>query len=130
MTFRSDWLQNLREIPESKVHLPNVQFVHVTHIDDNRICDDILLKNVPFIPDFYCNLLSVSKLTMDLKCHANFYPKFMIFQLSNGRVLKVARESIGLYTCFPSPRAYKTMSIYDHAMNSCNDLWHQHLGHV
>lgn len=91
MRFRFDCLQNLRKILVSRLHFPNGHFTHGTHISDHRLCDDVLLKNVLFIQDFHCNLLFVSKLTIDLSCDASMYPKFMIFQdLSNERVLKVA----------------------------------------
>ncbi|KAK3029863.1 hypothetical protein RJ639_038297 [Escallonia herrerae] len=58
----------------------------------------ITLHNVLHVPKLSCNLLSISKLTYDLKCQANFYSTRCEFQeMVLGRMIGSARASGGLY---------------------------------
>lgn len=101
MTFDLDMLTNVKEVNSSlskKVHMPNGEVTIVTHTGDFHIskCDG--LRNVLHILDFKYNLLSVSKVTMELNCFVGFYPDFWVFQdLSSGRVKGIGREKDGLY---------------------------------
>ncbi|KAK3030877.1 hypothetical protein RJ639_037227 [Escallonia herrerae] len=58
----------------------------------------ITLHNVLHVPKLSCNLLSISKLTNDLKYQANFYSTRCEFQeMVSGRMIGSARASDGLY---------------------------------
>ncbi|KAK2999277.1 hypothetical protein RJ639_023557 [Escallonia herrerae] len=58
----------------------------------------ITLHNVLHVPKLSCNLLSISKLTNDHKCQANFYYTRCEFQeMVSGRMIGSARASGGLY---------------------------------
>lgn len=46
-----------------KVKLPNGQHVLATHIGTVTLAKDFVLNNVLYIPNFYVNLISTSKLT-------------------------------------------------------------------
>ena len=62
------------------------------------ISPSLTLHNVLHVPKLSCNLLSISKLTNDLKCQANFYSSRCEFQeTASGRTIGSARESGGLY---------------------------------
>ena len=62
------------------------------------ISPTLTLHKVLHVPNLSCNFLSISKLTSDLKCRANFFPYFYEFQeLTTGRIIGCARESGGLY---------------------------------
>lgn len=50
------------------------------------------------VPDFKFNLMSVSKLTIDLSCVAIFVPELYMFQdLYNDRVKGIGKEDEGLF---------------------------------
>lgn len=56
------------------------------------------LTNVFHVPGFKYNLLSVSKITKELRCSIFFFPDFCIFQkLYNGRVREIGKKENGLY---------------------------------
>ncbi|KAK3027903.1 hypothetical protein RJ639_040280 [Escallonia herrerae] len=58
----------------------------------------ITLHNVLHVPKLSCNLFSISKLTNDLKCQANFYSSRCEFQeMVSGSMIGSARASGGLY---------------------------------
>lgn len=81
-----------------RVHLPNGEVAHVSRIGNCKITYTWEVKNVLFIPDFQYNLLSVSKVTRDLKCLVAFYPDFYLFQdLSSGQVKGIGKENDDLY---------------------------------
>ncbi|KAK3035187.1 hypothetical protein RJ639_034575 [Escallonia herrerae] len=93
----------------------------------------ITLHNVLHVPKLSCNLLSISKLTNDLKCQANFYSSRCEFQeMVSGRLIRSARASGGLYFFEDGTNSGK------HVQSTClesvfdsNDvmLWHYRLGH-
>ena len=99
------------------------------------ISPSLTLHNVLHVPNLSCNLLSISKITQDHQCQANFYPSSCEFQeLTSGRTIGNAREIGGLYffengsesrkpiqsTCFESISVASSDDII---------LWHYRLGH-
>lgn len=78
MTYKLDWLKNVKRIMESKVYLPNGKFSFVTHTGGYRFHNGFTVKNVSHIPDFKYNFLSFSKITKDMECSLIFYPKFAV----------------------------------------------------
>ena len=58
----------------------------------------IPLTSVLSLPNFYFNLMSVSKLTRALKCYISFFPNFCLFQdLMTKQIIGRGRKSGGLY---------------------------------
>ena len=58
----------------------------------------LTLHNVLHVPNLSCNLLSISKLTLDLNCCANFFQNHCEFQdLTSRKMIGSARQSGGLY---------------------------------
>ena len=104
------------------------------------ISDKLTLNLVLLVPNLTCNLLSISKLTKDLKCVTKFYSNYYEFQdLESGRMIGNARECAGLYL-LEGPNNHKeqaqtascmSFSIYPNLSNKSNAivLWHYRLGH-
>nr|XP_016470822.1 PREDICTED: uncharacterized protein LOC107793056 [Nicotiana tabacum] len=122
-----------------KVHLPNGETTQVTHIGTSTLSDQNTITNVFYIPQFKYNLLSVSKVTKELKCSVAFFPDFCVFQeLFSGRVKAIGREDIGLYILsrqtIPGSNTINlnTMEteVNKETSSSDIDLWHRRLGHV
>ncbi|XP_016445850.1 uncharacterized protein LOC107771034 [Nicotiana tabacum] len=87
----------------SKVHLPNGNTTSITHTGSLTLSNDLELYNVLYVPNFKYNLLSVSKLTKELKCCALIFHEFCIFQsLYNSRVSGIGKEKDGLYILQPA----------------------------
>ena len=63
----------------------------------------IPLTSVLSLPNFFFNLMSVSKLTRALKCYISFFPDFCLFQdLMTKQIIGRGRESGGLYILDPT----------------------------
>lgn len=80
MTYIIDSLYNVRKVNNSKVNLPNGNCSFVTHIGDHSLRNNMILRDVLYVPEFKYNLLSISKISNDLNCAALFYPKFVVFE--------------------------------------------------
>ncbi|KAK3004629.1 hypothetical protein RJ639_019506 [Escallonia herrerae] len=93
----------------------------------------ITLHNVLHVPKLSCNLLSISKLTNDLKCQANFYFIRCEFQeMVSGRMIGNVRASGGLYFFEDGTNSRKhVQSTCLKSVSDSNDvmLWHYRLGH-
>ncbi|KAI5410279.1 hypothetical protein KIW84_055684 [Lathyrus oleraceus] len=62
------------------------------------ISPNITLDSVLYVPKLDCNLLSISKITRDLKCVTKFFPNLCEFQtLESGKTIGNAEECAGLY---------------------------------
>lgn len=86
------------EYKRSNVQLSTCSIVSVSCTGPASMFKDQDISNVLFIPDFRFSLLSVSKLTKELKCLMVFFPNFYIFRdLFNEQVKGVSREEHGLY---------------------------------
>lgn len=81
-----------------KIFLPNGEISEVQHTGTTDISAQSTLHNVLHVPQFKCNLMSVSKATRQLQCFAIFFPNFYLFQdLYNGKVKEIGRERNELY---------------------------------
>lgn len=122
-------LHNVRPNLVSRIHFPNASAINTTDMGDHLLNDGLLLKNVLYLPSFQCNLVSISKLSRDSNCSVNFYPRFVTFQdISNGRVMQIAKETNGLYTCVA---AVQMNSKALNVVYVCSgDVWHKRLRHI
>ena len=63
-----------------------------------QISDTIVLKSVLHVPNLFCNLLSVSKLSKDSNCSVIFYPIHCEFQdRTMGMMISNVKMQDGLY---------------------------------
>ena len=108
------------------------------------ISEEITLHTVLLVPNLDCNLLSISKLTQDLKTIAKFFPGYCEFQDSvSGRMIGSAKVCSGLYileanNCpdrqFQSAEHVSLKSQFSLCSNDNKDssimMWHYRLGHL
>ena len=70
----------------------------VVSIGSVTISENITLKLVLYVPNLDCKLLSISKITKDLKCVAKFFPNACVFQvLDSERIIGSTKLCAGLY---------------------------------
>lgn len=58
------------------VSIPNGDNIVVKDVESAQFPNDLDINNVLYIPDFKCNLLSVSIITRNLNCFVTFFPDF------------------------------------------------------
>ncbi|XP_015164065.1 uncharacterized protein [Solanum tuberosum] len=88
----------LSESHEGKMYLPTGNLAPVSHIGSSQILGGAEITNMLHVPTFQYNLLSVPRLTKELKCSVMFYPNFCIFQdLSNGKVRGIGKLENDMY---------------------------------
>ena len=101
------------------------------------VSHSLTLNDVLHVPNISCNLLSISKLTRDQNCQANFFPSRCEFQdLISRKMIGSARQSEGLYF-FEDGSNLRQQSqslstcLESMSVSSDNDimLWHFRLGH-
>lgn len=85
-----------------QICLPNKQTILVHQIGTVVLTSNLVLQNVLFVPNFNCNLLSVSKITKDSNCSVNFLSSTCVFQDQNQGILATGVEKEGC-TTFHSP---------------------------
>ncbi|XP_075098854.1 uncharacterized protein LOC142175764 [Nicotiana tabacum] len=111
-------------------------------------CRDKKVQNILHIPEFKYNLLSVSKITKELRCMVAFFHDFCVFQeLFGGKVLGIGKEVLGLYILkaedmqSPDQHLSPTVNTIVSSKNKCSSesniqscnmfsLWHKRLGHA
>nr|XP_016468765.1 PREDICTED: uncharacterized protein LOC107791253 [Nicotiana tabacum] len=139
----------------SKVHLPTREHVSITHVGICSFFKNKKVQNIFHILEFKYNLLSVSKLTKELRYLVAIYPDFCVFQeLSSGKVLGIGKEALGLYILKVDDRqvlnqqaSSSLVSLSTSTVNTISDdinkgnnltenkscpvfsLWHKRLGH-
>ncbi|GLT39324.1 hypothetical protein SLA2020_135220 [Shorea laevis] len=113
----------------SPVKIPNGSSLDVSHIGKVELPNDVTLENVLCVPQFTCNLLSVSKITEQLNCAVIFFPDFCVFQdLTSRKLIGMGKLYNGIYYCdFGHKAAASQRKQEDEASL---ELWHRRLGHV
>ena len=91
---------------------------------------DLILEFVHHVPNLSCNLISVGKLTKDLKCVVNFSPNGCIFQdMLLGKRIGSGKEVDGLLIL---QEEKKTQALQAEKSSGNKDeimRWHSRLGH-
>ncbi|KAL2240231.1 UNVERIFIED_CONTAM: Retrovirus-related Pol polyprotein from transposon RE2 [Sesamum indicum] len=103
-------LENLHEL-NSKVYvkLPDATSQHVKISREVHINDDIILKDVLYVPAFKHNLLSVGKLCKDNHVNVHFTDKTCVVQDPlTKKVISVGRQQGRLYVLERGPQGYMT----------------------
>lgn len=108
------------------VKIPNGESIPVKGVGETCLENGIKIKHVLNIPDFKCNLISVSRLTKDLGCTLTFFRDFCVKQDS------ASRNSIGIWTCkdglyYMEPAGNVRVAL---GVSVAPKIWHQRLGHV
>ena len=81
-----------------KIRIADGSLLAIAEIGSIKILSSFTLSNVLHVPNLSCNLLSISKITHDHNCHANFFQSQCEFQeMDSGRMIGSAREYGGLY---------------------------------
>ena len=62
-----------------KIAVANGSLATIASFGDIYITPTLFLKNVLHVPKLSANLVSIQKLTHDLKCHAIFFPSYCVF---------------------------------------------------
>ena len=106
------------------VIIPNGEAIAVEGKGECLLPGGTKIKGVLHIPNFTCNLLSVSRLSKDLQSAITFFPDFCVMQKLHTRSLIGAGECRnGLYRMGIIGRENK-------AMTTTTDTWHKRLGHA
>ncbi|KAI3680226.1 hypothetical protein L2E82_50551 [Cichorium intybus] len=125
MTHDREFLHNLTiGSKETPVTIPNGETVPVEGIGEFTFKGAVKIKGVLFIPNFKCNLLSVSRLTKDLQCAITFFPDFFVIQgLRTRDLIGTGKCTGGLYRMGAMQEDRKAMAV------TTSNQWHKRLGH-
>ncbi|KAL2232264.1 UNVERIFIED_CONTAM: Retrovirus-related Pol polyprotein from transposon RE1 [Sesamum indicum] len=127
--------QSLTTLTNSKqIRLPDNSIILATHKGDIRLCANLMLTNVLFVPHFAHNLLSVSQFCNSHQVKFSFLGSFCMMQdLKTNRILALGKQHRQLYHL--GRKSFVAASVYSdsHALLSSSvddfSLWHQRLGH-
>ncbi|XP_052181017.1 uncharacterized protein LOC127794142 isoform X1 [Diospyros lotus] len=127
---------------EWKVRIADGSLAKVAGIGSAVLSIGLTLKDVLFVPNLDCNLLSVSKLTIDMECVAKFSKDVCEFQDQISRKMIGSAEACSRLYILQGTDSRKTevKSSYCHSTaplcfssfhsnNSAIMLWHYRLGH-
>ena len=91
-------LTTITSISQAYVFLPNGEQAMVTHIGTVKVSTTLTLTNVPCVPSFSFNLISISQLTKAYLCCLIFLVNYCFIQdLAHWSTIGLGRESKGLY---------------------------------
>ncbi|XP_019226597.1 PREDICTED: uncharacterized protein LOC109208047 [Nicotiana attenuata] len=94
-----------------RVHLPTGEQADITHIGRAALLDKRKIKDVLYVPNFKFNLLSVAKLTKELKCE------------------RIGKERGGLYVLRGLANIIKALNAIGKAIKDSCEIRHNRLGH-
>ena len=81
MTHSSQFFHTYTPCPSNKkIVVANGSLATVAGLGDVFLTPSLILKNVLHVPKLSASLVSIQKLTHDLKCHAIFSPSYCVFQ--------------------------------------------------
>ena len=99
MTSKSQLFHTYTLSPKNKkIAVANDFLATVAGFRDIYIIPTLIFKNVLHVPKLSANLVSIQKLTHDLKYYAIFFPSYCVFQEQGSRRrIGLAKERSGLY---------------------------------
>ncbi|XP_074322725.1 uncharacterized protein LOC141659696 [Apium graveolens] len=142
MCFNLTLLSNIKTLSKPfHVALPNKQILLVTQVGEAILNSKLTLLNVLYLPDFNCNLLSISKLVQDSNCVATFFATHCLFQDQTHKQFLDTGEARNdlYYLSSPLLASTQTTSSLPLATNvtvhsndhvAMSKLWHLRLGHT
>ncbi|KAL2929715.1 Retrovirus-related Pol polyprotein from transposon TNT 1-94 [Bienertia sinuspersici] len=92
---------------DAKIDLPNGNKASVTHKGTVKLNNDLVLRNVMYVPSFNHNLVSVQRLIKENDCEVKFQANYCLIVRTTGKEVKglgVAEQ--GLYMYVQDPAAY------------------------
>lgn len=124
ITHLPDILKNKERISfESPVVIPNGEAIPVKGRGECTLPGGVKINGVLYVPNFNCNLVSVSRISKDLQCVVSFFPDFCVMQgLRTRNLIGAGRCQGGLYRI--------GMIKERRAMATTVDTWHKRLGHA
>lgn len=127
ITHNVELLHDKKEyINGAPVIIPNGNEIPVKGVGSSTLPNGLQLNDVLHIPDFKCNLLSVSKITNDLQSTLTFWPGFCIMQdLLTRNLIGTGNNRDALYYLEPTLKR-RTAMIATPSM----ETWHRRLGHA
>lgn len=106
---------------------PTGSAVMVETMGDISLDKNIFLKDVLFIPDFSCNLISIHRLTQDLDCTVTYDKNCCVMQdLTSKRTIGLGDLHDGVYVFKGSTQQGHSFIA---AQENTDKLWHSRLGH-
>nr|GEV67111.1 hypothetical protein [Tanacetum cinerariifolium] len=109
---------------ERPITIPNGESIPVKGKGEVVFKGGLNIKGVLFVPNFTCNLLSVRRLTKDLRCVVTFFPDFFVLQdLKSGNLIGAGDCRGGLYWMGGIKEERKAMTV-------TIDAWHRRLRHA
>uniref|UniRef100_A0A7C9EJX7 Retrovirus-related Pol polyprotein from transposon TNT 1-94-like beta-barrel domain-containing protein n=1 Tax=Opuntia streptacantha TaxID=393608 RepID=A0A7C9EJX7_OPUST len=91
-------LRDLKEIAPCPVGLPNGKDTIATKEGTIIVNEDLCLKNVLYVSELTCNLISVSQLTKQCRCFVQFTKTLCVIQgLTLKMLIGVGERRDGLY---------------------------------
>lgn len=115
-----------------KIIVANGALATVAGFGEIHITSNLILKNVLHVPKLSDNLVSIKKLTHDLKCYATFTPSYYVLRdQGTGRRIGLAKERDGLYHLEPSSKIRNHLSLSFLSSFNKDTIWlyHLRLGH-
>ena len=133
MTPKSQLFHTYTPSPSNKkIVVANGSLVTVTGFGDIYITPTLILKNVLHVPKLSVSLVSIQKLTHDLKCYTIFFPSYCVFQEhDSGRRIGLAKERNTLYHLELSQKTSNNLSLSFLSSSNKDTIWlyHLRLGH-
>ena len=114
MTSKSQLFHTYTPSPSNKkIAVVNGSLATVAGFREIYITPTLILKNVLHVPKLSTNLVSIQKLTHDLKCYAIFFPSYCVFQeQGSGRRIRLAKERNSLYHLESSHKTSTNLSVF------------------
>ena len=119
-------LCHISDIPGCPVGLPNGDSVIATKKGSVVLTNKITLKNVLFVPNLSCNLISVSQLNDDMQCIVQFNSHVCAIQDQSRELIGTGVRRDGLYYFNGANIMHQ---ILVNGASSTLDLWHKRMGH-
>lgn len=130
---------SMRSIPKSVVTLPNHMHIDVNKCGDVKINDNIILRDVLFVPEFKFNLFSVGSFITNPEMMIRFfYDRFLIQDIYLRKTIGRGRRVNNLYILdreepSETKKSSETSSVHASETSPVNatsvQIWHNRLGH-
>ena len=133
MTPKSQLFHTYTPSPSNKkIAVANGSLATIAGFGDIYITPTLILKNVLHVPKLSTSLVSIQKLTHDLKCYAIFFLYYCVFhERDSGRRIGLAKERNSLYHLELSHKTSNNLSLSFLSSSNKDTIWlyHLHLCH-
>lgn len=113
---------------QQPVKIPNGTSVPVKGLGSVDLPNGLKINNVLYVPDFHCNILSVSRLKKENNCSITFVASSCVMQdLPSKNLIGKGKCQNGLYLLDPTYDGGIDMKV---GTPVATNLWHARLGHT